>query len=74
MHGIGGRPLFRDLEFTDFLFASIAGAVGSCGGGRGLEVGAVLVGFVVALAEGGDQLIRVDLSNPVSIDLFKESS
>ena len=62
MHGVGGCPLFRDCEFADFLLAGIAGAVGRRGGGRGLEVGAVLVGFVVALAEGGDQLIRVDLS------------
>ena len=61
MHGVGGCPLFRDCEFADFLFAGIAGAVGRCGSGRGLEVGAVLMGFVVALAEGGDQLIRVDL-------------
>ena len=63
MHGVRGGTLLRDPEFTDFLFAGIAGAVGCCGGGRGLEVGAVLVCFVVALAEGGDQLIRVDLSH-----------
>lgn len=72
MHGVGWRPLFGDFEFADFLFAGIAGAVGCCGVGRGLEVGAMLVGFVVALAEGGDQLIRVDLSYLFSVDFFKK--
>ena len=63
MYGVRGGTLLRDSEFANLLFAGIAGAVGCCGGGRGLEVGAVLVGSVVALAERGDQLIRVDLSH-----------
>ena len=63
MHGVRRGALLRDREFTDFLLAGIASAVGCCGGGRGLEVGAVLVSFVVALAERGNQLIRVDLSH-----------
>ena len=57
MDRVGRCALFGDLEFADFRFGSIAGAVGCCGCGGGFEVCAVLVRFVVGDAEGVEKLV-----------------
>ena len=62
VYGVSRSAIVRDFELGDFLLGGIARGVGC--GMRDCSVGmhVALVGLVGVLAEGLDELIRIDLS------------
>ena len=66
MNRIGRSPLLGDLEFGDFLLASIARRVWCDGGSCTLGLEMMIVGFGWVVTKGLDNGVRVDLAGSVN--------